>query len=312
MSWWSNLWKRAPEPEPLPSWSALERREDFEEFVELVAALLEDSGMEVEPMMVRSGTVMTDLDGRRVEWHLAMLSERCAAADRARWPALIASSFRTRARGEADAVSLPDFRLQIFSEAHFASLGFTNHVSRPLAEGLLLTLVEDIEGSGEVPLPRAVVDGLELTEDELFAVARKNSIADAAGQIQTASKVGAHGVFEVSVCNGFYMGAALLAALEAGDAAGEWPSGALVACVSWHHVVVHRVEAGTTTRETLVEMRELVEGLAREVRVAAAERLGERIHWRRAGGGFEGIGFRGEGEDVEVVLPTGLAGLVGE
>src|SRR5262249_22216457 len=84
--------------------------------------------------------------------------------------------------------------------------------------------------------------------------------------------------FEVSVSNGFYLGAIMLHSLEIME---DIPDGMLVVLLSWHHAIVLPVKPGLTT-EIVDGMRAFAKDLDGNIEVQPAERLSTDVFlWRK-------------------------------
>lgn len=326
-SWWSRLFGGGPRAARPPSWAAFERLSDFEVFVEVVREVLDEHRVGAERSMIRSGSVIVPRgDGTMREWHLSTLAERCAETERSTWGSSVRSSFRKhvkpaaagKAEGErregkpptqkpARAHALADLRLQLFSEEYLAAtnLDRASLVSNRLLDGLHAVLVRDIRDGAEMTVQRGEAKGWRWSDADLLALGRKQAIASDVTGVVVRPLVTEAGTLEVAVNNGFYLGACVLGLLEELDV----EQGVLVAFVTWHHVVMHKIAAATTHR-TVAEMARLVATLDSEARVASAERLGITLHWFRRGAGFEAVRLeRGEGVP-RVVAPADLAVLL--
>lgn len=178
-------------------------------------------------------------------------------------------------------------------------------LTRRLSPYLHAVVVRDLGGFAEATVSRGDARGWRRSDDELFALAKRNAVAaDVAGVVlQTAST--AAGDFELAVSNGFYLNACVLEMLERADA----QEGILVCFATWHHAALHTVGA-TTSSATLVAMRELVAAIAAEARVRTSEWLGTEIHlWRD--GALEPLRFDGEAPDAPLRAPEALVARLG-
>lgn len=127
---------------------------------------------------------------------------------------------------------------------------------RPLGDAVMM-LVADLDGASETSLSWAEVEALGLSDDEAFALGRRNAVADVGGEIMTQTLAMPGATCDVAVCNRFYLGGAMLELRT--QLSADAP---IVVCpLSWHHWLVFQLEPGAT-RATLAAMRELADQLA--------------------------------------------------
>lgn len=302
---WSWLFGEAAPPRP-PAWSTFEDAAAFARFVEVVRATLTARGRDVDPAMIRSGTVMLATGDRRREWILHRLAERCAAAPEDAWAEMIdaaAGRFlgdamndedapppaekkrkkrRAQGRGGGDRLRMDPplepahLRVQLMSSAYLAPVDRASLVSRTCAPGIEQVLVALLPGS-EITLGPADVAGLGLSVDEAWQRASDNALASDLSGIVTTEVVAEGGaVVSLLVSNGFFMGACVLRMLDELEA-----EHVLVTLLTWHHAVLYVIE-GTPSVAALRLMDELVSKLEAEVAVATAEWLSPTLFlWKR-------------------------------
>ena len=240
--------------------------------------------------MARSGSIMLPIRGRTREWILHEVAEDCNRAPEDQWRGIIRaslhdgprppdlagignSSFNIPDEDDGDLADVDALRIQIHASGTImGDLAGDELLARPLGAGFREVLVEDL-GGGEVALSRSRADELERDDAELWKIARKNTVASELHQ----SVVQPIGSFEITVSNGFYLAAFVLATLEQLDA----PAGVLVVLLSWHHVITHPV--GPQTDATTIEtMRTVARDLNDKIDVQPIERLcPDVLLWRR-------------------------------
>ncbi len=185
---------------------------------------------------------------------------------------MFSSLFGKRKESTSPAPALGRLRTQVYSREYFGIQVIEKTRSpiamRPLADGLVEAIVEDL-GGGERMMSWNALDELGKPRDELFALGRRQAAAAETG-IQSQMLDGG---MEVLISNGFYMSAVLLDTM-----ARDPGKGMLFVPLSWHHWCLHTIDAMSVAPH--VAMLALVaEKIGEMMQVKDAERLSDAIYW---------------------------------
>ncbi len=323
-----------------PTWSTFESIEDFDAFVEEVAALLEERGTIADRTVIRSGSVMLEREGKkRLEWHLSLLAEHCARSPRDDWGALVARSLR-RALGESGSDSsveadtetltpkkkkkarrpppahgsitdrtarpahpskLAHLRLQLFSEAYLAATRIERSaISSREIMPGLHAVLVADLGGGEVTIKPSDLAGFRWTDDDLFRLGHAQSMGAELGRLQTMRVGEGAEAIEITVSNGPYLGGAMLTALEHVEA----PHGVLVLFMTWHHVITQVVSASTPG--VLDTLFDLAKGIRDTMEITLSEDLDGKLAWFRRDSGFVLVELDDSGPSRRIIGPPEL------
>ena len=158
---------------------------------------------------------------------------------------------------------------------------------RPLADGLVEALVSQ-RGDTESVLRWDVVKAFGKPEDELFAL----GAAQGAARTKVVTQDFEFAV-QMMASNDFYLSALLLQSF----ARSKHQHGVLFAPISWHHWVVHVVQASTLP-PIVAMMAMLSREASKGMRVAEYEALTGDLYWYKPDGVIEKLELAGEGADV--------------
>lgn len=164
---------------------------------------------------------------------------------------------------------------------------------RPLADGLVEVLVSQ-RANAESVLRWDVVKSFGKPEDELFALAATQGAA--ATKVVTQDLEFA---VQMMASNDFYLSALLLQSF----ARGKHKHGVLFAPISWHHWVVHVVQASTLP--PIVAMMAMVAQEAqKQMRVAEYEALTGDLYWYKPDRVIEKLELAGSGAELHATSPA--------
>ena len=171
-------------------------------------------------------------------------------------------------------VKTDSLRLQVFT-ADVANLFAADAmITRPLSPHLLAVLVEDL-GGAENTVERARVASLGLDDDALLALGQMNAAASDLPHAKTMQVPTDAGMIDVCVSNRFFLSALVLTQLE------QENQDALVALLTWHHALMHRVTDASSVA-TWLAMDELAQKISAEAKCSALEWLSPVVHLYRA------------------------------
>lgn len=329
MGLWSWLFGSRAAPRP-PDWSTFTDEAAFARFVEGVRAALAERGHEVEPRMLRSGSVMLDVRETRREWILHKLAERCAGTPETQWEEKIGATLdrflknmafdedmppepkagkkrKRKKKGAAEDLVLrsspeitpADLRLQIMSSTYVSVLDRATSIRRPLAPGLEQVLVAVFAGS-EITLGPGDLARLGLDEEAAWTLASDNAVASDLKSIVTNDfPVEGGGTLSLLVSNDFFMGACVLRLLEQVE-----EDVTLVTLLTWHHAVIY-VADEPPSLATVTLLADVVAKLERDVAVATAEWLSPALYrYRRSDRSFTELGIaRDDAGNVVGIMP---------
>lgn len=162
-------------------------------------------------------------------------------------------------------------RLQLFSGEAIKIFDTRAMVTRPLSPHLHQVVVEDIMGQSEHTVKRQETAALGLDDDALFRCARLNAVASDLPHVTSMRVDDESGAIEVYVSNKFYLGALVLTQLE------QDGKDALVVLLTWHHALVHVLDAGTRVAP-LEAMARLIAQISAGARCQPMEWLSPEIH----------------------------------
>jgi hypothetical protein len=162
----------------------------------------------------------------------------------------------------------------------------TDFAIRPLADGLVEALVQEI-GNTERVLTWDVVNALG--KDDVWMLAR----TEAASKMTDVKTVDLDGGVQLLAANNFYLSAVLLHSFERA----RHTHGVLFAPVSWHHWVVHVIQA-MTVPPTVALMKLAAENIQREMTVADYEALTGDLYWYKPNGSIAKLDVTGSGIDI--------------
>ena len=184
---------------------------------------------------------------------------------------------------------LLDLRSQVFRAdcAAIHALDRNVFAVRPLADGLVEALVEDLGGHERV-LRWDVVRAFGKSDDELFALARTQAAASACNI--TPMEVG--GGVQVLASNELYLSARLLDNF----ARSKHRHGVLFAPISWHHWCIHVVQQ-ITVPHTVALISLVAADVNRQMKVGDFESLTGDLYWYKPTGVIEKLELVGEGAD---------------
>ena len=197
--------------------------------------------------------------------------------------------FSTKKHAAARPVALDYLRSQVFRAdcAAIHALDRNVFAVRPLADGLVEALVEDLGGHERV-LRWDVVRAFGKSDDELFALARTQAAASACNI--TPMEVG--GGVQVLASNELYLSARLLDNF----ARSKHRHGVLFAPISWHHWCIHVVQQ-ITVPHTVALISLVAADVNRQMKVGDFESLTGDLYWYKPTGVIEKLELVGEGAD---------------
>ena len=209
------------------------------------------------------------------------------------------TAFLTKKQAAARPVALDYLRSQVFRAdcAAIHALDRNVFAVRPLADGLVEALVEDLGGHERV-LRWDVVRAFGKSDDELFALARTQAAASACNI--TPMEVG--GGVQVLASNELYLSARLLDNF----ARSKHRHGVLFAPISWHHWCIHVVQQITVPHTVaLISLvaadvnRHQTSGrqTSGRMKVGDFESLTGDLYWYKPTGVIETLELVGEGAD---------------
>lgn len=166
-------------------------------------------------------------------------------------------------------------RMQLFSTDAAQLFAADAMIKQALSPHLLAVLVEDVLGASEHTVQRGAVASLGLSDADLLKVGRINATAFDLPHVQAMQVPSDAGPIEVFVSNRFYMSAVILTQLY------ETNEDALVACLTWHHALLHRLTKASSIA-TWQAMTDLATKISDSAQCQPLEWLSPVIHLYRA------------------------------